>query len=326
MLLFGFLLSITMLEAKPDCILPGENVKLTLSNRPEVGQIAIIKLDVITPFDTDDAKISCFLPPEIEFINDKNYTVKYERFGLFSEEASERWGNRVIFYSGPVKKNDKKEFIFKIRIPSGEKYNIEADGKGGYDTLELDLGEPEPPDLPTTAKEYAGKKEGRNYIKTRIKQLRDGQLLDLTIPEDSLPPLRTELRIRTKDSPDLGVEYSSNPKGPIPFRHLVYVEHESPQVEVNCILPEGFEIVDGSSYKTSIDPEGMTRVLLYSGAMRFKESKAFYFKVRITRPLTLREHQTITETIQVETKLLTQENETLLKTDSRSIDFGRILY
>lgn len=293
------------------------SVEFILENKPEIGEFAVFRLSVTAPvnLDLERANIDCFLPQELELLDEKNYTIDFERYGNF-------WRKRVIFYSGSMKRGEKKEFIFKVRIPDGKRYLISA---GINEIIELDLGDPEPPEwhLPSTA---AGFREGKRYISSGVKQARDNQLVELDIPEDALPPLRTELRIRTKDKPDL-IEYEDNPKGPVPFRHLVYVEKESPQVEVSCILPQGFEIVpDGPEYKTSADPEGNTRVLLYSGAMRFKECKAFYFKVRVAKPLDIERGQAITKTIHVETKLLTQENEILTKTDSRSIDFGRILY
>lgn len=316
---FAILIPCDIVDAKMQ---PITRTKLTLENEPKIGGIAILKLSIIASenIDLEKTNIGCYIPLGLELIDD----MKYEISGDISRDAQEIWGNLIILYKGPMKKGEKKEFIFKVRIPDEKKYLISVYGSGGQ--VELDLGDPEPPEWQPQAQQDTKIIAGREHIITDIKQIKGQSASELTIPKEELPPLRTELRIRTKDMPDLGAEYSANPKGPIPFRHLVYVENESPLVEVNCILPEGFEIADGSEYKTSQDPEGNTRVLLYSAAMRFKESKAIYFQVKLAKPLNIGERETITKTIHVETKLLTQENETLTKTDSRSISFGRILY
>jgi hypothetical protein len=312
-LIIFFFFQISTINGK---ISPSTHVKLTLENQPEIGGSAVFRLIVTDPVGSINANIRCFLPEGLEFINENNYNVIYKQADTYPRE----WEHVVTFYSGTMRANEKKEFIFKVRIPDDRKYHIIAGGGDNYDTLELDLGDPEPPEWKPQTQPTAGYRDGKQYIQSGIKRLETKGLTDLTILQEELPPLRTELRIRTKDKPSLTLEYSWNPKGPVPLRYLVYTENPSPQVEVTCILPSGGAIDDESNYKVSQDSEGKTKILLYSGPMQPKECKAFYFKVQ---PAVLNSGE---YNIQTEVVMLTPEGEKLVKTDTQSIHFGRILY
>ena len=309
---FIFLSFITICEAKPKPIT--HHGKLTLQNEPKIGQIAIIKVIKTGGYDDTDAELGCFFPERLEFINDKGYKVTYVEPPLSLEK-----GLRVIFYSGPFKKREIKEALFKVRIPDDKKYTIV--GGGPYDPegkLEIDLGDPEPPEWLPQDMELVGEKEGRPHIKSSIKQLEGKGLIDLTIPEDSLPPLRTELKIRTKDRPHL---YLSNviAKTPgtvtiIPISYLVYTEEETPNLKATLTLPKGLRFIRGDkTHKIYSLRDGRQKVLLYSGQMRFKQCKAFYLKVKV---VTQKQEYPIEATAEI----TTIDDKKLLKEDKLVLD------
>src|SRR3989338_1652104 len=172
------------------------SVNLSLENEPKIDGIAILKLSIIAPenLDLNKTSIGCYIPLGLNLIDDIKFVISDD----ISQEASEKWGKLIIFYSGPMKKGEKKEFIFKIRIPDEKKYRIGV--YGSDEEIEIDLGDPEPPEWSSQDGERASIKDGKRYILVRgVKQLEGDRVSNLEIPEDSFPPLRTELRIRTKD-------------------------------------------------------------------------------------------------------------------------------
>ncbi|MEK7400372.1 MAG: hypothetical protein AAB116_25790 [Candidatus Poribacteria bacterium] len=291
-------------------------VKLTLENQPKIGEVAILKLVVSHPYALAKDSIECLLPEGLELINDNNYKV------IYAETTSGEWMNKVIFYSGSLEGGQEKEFVFKVRIPNGKKYLIFSGGGDNFDTLEIDLGDPEPPEWKPESQQRTAMVSGQEYILSGINRTTAGKSTELEIPKEALPPFRTEFKFRTKDRPDLRQEYSCNPKGEIPFRYLVYVEKDVPNVEITCNLPFGFEIVEGRDYRITKDEAGNSVILLYSGPMRSKEAKAFYFKIRVTKDIATEGKYAI----KVEANILTAENEKLYKADSQSIEFGRFSY
>lgn len=293
--------------AKP--IPPSYLTKLTLENNPQIGGIAILKLEIIATFDKPKVDIGCFLPEGLELVKDKKDRIIFSEPIVFPEK-----GKRIVFYSGPMKNGEKKEFVFKVRILDGRKYIIGGGSVGKGDYLEIDIGDSEPPEWKSQDKERAGIKDGKRSILSGIKQIEKDKVTDLEIPEDSPPSLRTELRIRTKDKPYIKMPY--NPQE-IPLRYLVYTEEETKKVEVTVELPEGLELINDRNYKV-IKQDKLTKVKLFQGSMRFKECKAFYFKVRSDKKERFR--------ARAQTKVLTTDGRELITEDYQDIELGRVLY
>lgn len=300
-----FLFFANKTEAKME--FPTHHREIKLQNEPIIGQITIIKQTVVGGYDDPNVELGCFFSEGLELINSGEYKIS-----LVEPPVALEKGFVAFFYSGPLKKGESKEAIFKVRIPDGKKYAIGQ--------LEIDLGDPEPPELTEARKDSGGIKDGKLHIKTAIKQLISGGFIDLAIPEDSLPPLRTELRMRTKERPEIG---GPPYPWPLPFRYLVYLEKESSKVEVSCILPMGFATVGELDYKIFQEPDGNIKVLLYSGPMRSKECKAIYFRIGRNNEINLPDGL---YNIKSEVILTTLENEKLIKTDSYPITLGRVLY
>lgn len=312
LLILGLNINYTCFAA--DWIKAGDT-ELTLENEPKIEGIAIIKIKATVYTDIPNeaitkARVYCGIPEGLQFINDKNYIVERKY------SVSDEWFDSVTLYEGPMKKNETKEILFKVKVPDTKKYTIFGGVTGSGDReLEIDLGEPQPPDWKAKGTERAGIKDGKHHILVRgIKQLDAGKLVDLTIPEDSLPPLRSELRIRTKDKPYINMPY--NPKE-IPLRYLVYVQEKTKDVEVTLELPEGLELINDQNYEIT-RKENLTLVKLFRGPMRFKECKAFYFKVRSDKKECFR--------VKAQTKVLTVDAKELMVEDYQDIELGRILF
>jgi len=264
--------------------------ELTVENEPEVDGVAIIKIAAVTSRGTLDNPISnaiiyCGIPEGVTLVNENDY--KTER----KQSVSGEWFTSVILYEGPMNKNEVREVIFKVKIPDEKKYVIFGGVTGSGDkVVEIDLGEPDFSQEPESS--FA-----------------------------EVPSLETELKIRTKYNPSLMSTHGVNPKGEIPFRYLIYTGMTSPEVEAYCILPEAFEMVNPEDYKITQEDDGGSKILLYSGAMDFKETKAFYFKVKRKKGIGDGAYE-----VKTEVNALTPEGEEHRKTDTQSITFGRILY
>lgn len=281
--------------AKPS--IPSYLTKLTLENNPQIGGIAVLKLEIIADFDKSEVAIGCFIPDGLEIVKDSETKI------ILSEPiASREKGNRIVFYSGPMRKGEKKEFIFRIRVLDGRKYIISGGAVGKGDYLEIDLGDPEPP-------EDTG---------SGLEQARAKKVSGSSISKDEIPPVRTELRIRTKNKPYISSPY--NPKG-IPLRYLIYSEEELRNVEITLELPDGLEFINDVSYEVSTqEKEGkrFSEIKLFQGPMRFKECKAFYFKVRSDKKERFK--------IRVWARFLTYDGKELITEDYQDIELGRVLY
>ncbi len=256
-------------------------VKLTMENSPEIGGIAVLKLVVLAGYDVQDADIGCFLPQGLELINDKGYKINF----LEPPESGET-GNNVKFYSGSMKKGERREIVFRMCIPDEKRYIIGAGGLDGSDYLEIDLGDPEPPELKSQSRQIEDIREIKSDVQREIQQLQEGKTSDFSISKDSLPPIRTELNIRPKDKPYYNywediAKLRPNEDIIIPVRYLVYTEEEVSDLKATIILPKGLEFIkDKENYEVSTLEDGRTEVLLYSGPMSSKQSQAFYFKVK----------------------------------------------
>lgn len=290
------------------------NVELTIENEPEIEGIAIIKIKAMVYTDIPNeainkARIYCGIPEGLEFINDKNYIVE-PKYSVSGE-----WFNSVTLYEGPMKEREEKEISFKVRIPDTKRYIIFGGVTGsGDEKIEIDLGEPEPPEWKTGDKNKIRTKEEKQYIQTRLKQVDKRGISELNISEDSLPPLRTELKIRTKHKPYIDMPY--NPQE-IPLRYLIYTEEAAKEVEVTVELPAGLELINMQEYETS-KVNGSTIFELFRGPMGFQECKAFYFKVRSDK-----EEQFI---VKVETGVLTTDGREFFTEDYRNIELRRLRY
>lgn len=292
--------------------------ELSLENEPEIGGIAIIKIKALFHGDIPNTAISkgeiyCLIPDGLKFINDKNY--KIERM---QGDTPKEWFDSVTLYEGPMKKDEIKEILFKVRILDEKKYIIFGGITGAVrKRLEIDLGEPEPPEwkpeVPQRIKILS--KQGTGVIGTRAKTggEKAEEVLDLELPKEIPPPVRTEFKIRTKDKPY--IEYWNSRF--IPLRYLIYSEEESPKVEVNFFLPEGLELVNDAGYEITQE-EGKTTVLVYSGPMRFKECKAFYLQVKPQKQELFY--------LKIQTRLTNLKNEELLKEDKLEINLSPMRY
>jgi hypothetical protein len=294
------------------------NTELILENEPKVGGVAIIRIKASVRTDIPNevvpkARIYCDVPEGLEFINDKGYIVEHK------QSVTGEWFDSVTLYEGPMKKDETRQILFKIKVPDAKKYTIRGGVTGGVDAeLEIDLGEPDPPEWNPRGKERVGIEEGKRYILSGIKQLEGGKLTDLKIPEDALPPLRTELRIRTKYEPYVHMPY--NPEG-IPLRFLVYSEEEPKGVLISIELPEGLELINDRNYEVTTEEKEGKRFAtgrLFKGPMRSKECRAFYFRLRSDK----KEHFVI----KVHTNVLTHDGKELFVEDQQIVELGRVLY
>ncbi|MFH1441378.1 MAG: hypothetical protein ABIH18_05005 [Candidatus Omnitrophota bacterium] len=296
------------------------SVKISLENEPNIGGIAILKLSVVAPknLDLERVNIGCYIPLELELVSD----IKFEISNNITEETREKWGNLFMFYTGPMKKSEKKEFILKVRIPDEKRYCISV--YGGDEEIEIDLGNPEPPEWNPEVKQrikiMPKQETGAVGIRARTGSEKLEDLSNLELPKETPPPFRTEFKIRTKDRPSIEYwNFKPEPGQPlvIPLRYLVYLEEEAPKVEVNLFLPEGIELVNDQDYR--ITQEGdKTKVLLYSGPMRFKECKAFYLQVKPQRRELFH--------LKINVQLTNLKNEELLKEDKLDINLASMRY
>lgn len=287
-----------------------DKIDLRLEKLSELNRTAVLNLTFYCGWDIKNTRIGCFLPEGIELIDGQDYKNKY------MESGYGEWGYSVTFYEGPLKKDEKKTFKFKVHILDDKKYYIRASGGDAtVAILELDLGDPEPPEWNPEVQErikILPKQEVRGETRVKVSDEKSEELLGLAkgVP----PPFRTEFKIRTKDRPNIQRwNLKASPDGPliVPLRYLIYSEEETPKVEVNLFLPEGIELVNAQDYQISQE-EGKTEVLLYSGPMPFKKSKAFYFQVKPQRREVF--------SLKVKTQLTNLKNEQLLKEDTVDID------
>lgn len=285
------------------------DVKLTLENEPKIGEVTILKLNMKSSINRKTVNIICGIPAGVKLITDKNYPTIQRN--VFCGEVTE-----VTLWSGSLKKNELKEFFLNIYIPDGKRYIFYASAGGSGEVTEIDLGQPEPPEWKSGNEEKIKTKEGKRHIRTDIKKMEYGSLSELTLPEDELPPIRTELTTRTKYDPSISMPYNPDE---IPFRYLVYTEVETKETKVTVELPQGIELIDKQEYELTKE-NGITSVNLFQGTMGAKESKAFYFKVRVDTK------QGELFMIKGKTSVLTLEGEEFFVDDQQKLNFGRILY
>lgn len=290
------------------------DTELTLEKEPRIGKIAIIKIKATVYTDIPNeaitkARIYCGIPNGLQFINDKNYIVERKY------SVSDEWFDSVTLYEGPMKKNETKEILFKMRVPDTKKYIVFGGVTGSGDReLEIDLGDPESPEWRPADKETVRGIGEKLYIRTGIKQVDSKGVSELDISKGDLPPLRTELRIRTKNRPYIKPPY--NPQE-IPLRYLVYAEEETKEVGVTVELPDGLELINDKNYAVT-KKDKSTIVNLYQDPMRFKECRAFYFKVRSDKKERFR--------VKAQTRVLTVDGKELIVEDYQDIELGRVLY
>lgn len=281
--------------AKPS--IPSYLTMLTLENNPQICGIAILKLEIIADFDKSEVDIGCFIPDGLEIVRDPETKI------ILSEPiVSPEKGNRIVFYSGPMRKGEKKEFIFRIRVLDGRRYIISGGAVGKGDYLEIDLGDLEPP-------------ENRD---SSLGQISAKRISGSNISNDEIRSVRTELRIRTKDKPYIAAR--DNPKE-IPLRYLIYSEEELKNVEVSLELPEGLDLINDGNYEVSTqEKEGkkFTEVKIFQGPMRFKECKAVYLKVGSNKKERFR--------VKVKTKVLSFDDRETIINDCQNIELERVLY
>lgn len=142
----------------------GKFTKLTMENNPEIGGVAVLKIVFSSPIDVPKVDIYCFLPEPLEMVGNKEYEVTYQE--SFTGEV----GNKVILWSGSVRGGEKKEFLLRVKVPDGRKHIVDAGGIEESDYLEIDLGEPEPPESKSQNKENISSDEEMPSIPTGIKQ------------------------------------------------------------------------------------------------------------------------------------------------------------
>jgi hypothetical protein len=293
-------------------------VELTLENEPKAEDIATIKIKATVFTDIPNnavakAIIYCGIPDELELINNKNYLVERK------VSTSNNYFNLVTLYEGPMKKNETKEIIFRVRIPDEKKHTVFGGVTGGIDKeLEINFGEAEPPELEIQKKEITAINEEMPSIISGIKQSIAGKHSSVEFYECTLQPLRTELKIRTKNNPYVTPPY--NPKE-IPLRYLVYTEDEGKEVNVTIELPEGLILINGQNYKTTTterEGEKITIIALFEGPMHLKECKAFYFKLRADK----KEHFKI----RVKATIITNDDKKFMAENFQDIELGKILY
>ncbi|MDP2905994.1 MAG: hypothetical protein Q8O22_06830 [Candidatus Omnitrophota bacterium] len=289
-----------------------DTAELEIENISESDRTATLKLFFLCGADSQNIEISGFLPEGIQLLDTKDYKIEYNKSGY------REWGNSVIFFSGPMKRNERRNFIFKVQILDNKKYAIRAGGgDASVAVLEIDLGEPEPPEL-NNQSEVTVVKEEKPLLVSGIKQIKEKVESAAPNTSETMSSLRTELRMRTKDRPS--IDYYKDKLMIIPFRYLIYTEVEAPQTVVTLNLPQGIEFVKEAPYEVSILEGGQQQVLLYSGPMRFKECKALYFNVRV---LTREEKE---YPVEVTARVTTLNGKTLLKEDKMSIDMQRKLF
>lgn len=328
-----------------------DKIELTLEKLSELNKIAVLKLTFYCGWDIKDTRIGCFLPKGLELIDSEDYKNEYRESG-YGE-----WGYSVVFYEGLLKKGEKKTFEFKVRISDDKRYCIKASGGDAtVAILEIDLGDPEPPDwkpelkraviidgkryfpgrsrdkakvgensneLIEMEKDTAGRlvSETSEYFLSGIKQLKDGKSQDFILLAGSPLPLLTELKIRTKDRPDYDyyreLVLNPQPGSSIPVRYLVCTEKETPGLKATLTIPKGLEFINEENYEISSLDDGRQKVMLYSGPMRLKECKAFYFKLKTVS------WQEEAFPLQALSQVTTLDGKELIKEDGLIIDLRR---
>jgi hypothetical protein len=322
-----------------------------LENQPAVGGIAILKITVLAGYDVENANVGCFLPQGLRLVNDKGYKVI-----LLEPPKSEEPGTNVKLYSGIMKKGESKEIIFRVLIIEKKKYLIGAGGLDGSDYLEIDLGDPEPPEWKPEIKKVMiidGKRylPGRNrenakvgerscelielkdnpaaggssgtdeYYITGIKYLGEGRMEDLILPVNSPPPFRTEFKKRTKDRPYYYYhreDYDPYAGKPIliPFRYLVYTENETPDLKASLIIPKGLEFVSAGKEQYQKWPLPDGGTKVLLYSGPMHFNQSKAFYFKIKPPFPTKEEYVI----RAKTELTAAGGKKLLKEDTLSID------
>lgn len=248
----------------------GTKVCLLLENEPIIGGDAILKLIVTPSLDASNIDIVCTIPDELDFINDNDFTVEHnDMFGAGQV--------RIVLWSGPVRAKVNMEFIIRVVIPDGKKYFISAGAGGGNDSIEIDLGDPEPPIWDPTNKEKAGLKNGEQLVLSGVKKMVAGKEVDLMISEASVPILRAEIGVITKGGKRIKPEIGEV----ITLRLLINSVHNG-DIYVSFCLPRGMElqdVQDGKTGKSITRDNGNNMIKIFGGHINANETKSFYIDV-----------------------------------------------
>lgn len=252
-----------------------ENQILTLLNEPEIGGIAEFRIRAESFWNDKEMEITCEIPEGWEFINDQNYATE----NVFLVNQDGKKGIRVYFWKGYMEVGKVKEILFKARIPDGKKYMFSVYTNHDSELFELDLGQPDPPDLYKGSVGY-GITQIYEFIEKPYPYYPERTEIvkkEFALSQGEIPPVSTELRKRTKHIPYISnIIYSDE----VPLRYLVYTDIEAKKVTVTVNIPrKDLELVDEENYQVTKTDEQLN-VTLYHGPMKAKESKAFYFKVR----------------------------------------------
>ena len=105
---------------------PPIDIAFTLENSPQAGQEAVLKLKVI-PFEDMHADISCLLPEGIEPVREAGVMVRpYEEKHWRNRQQQPSHIEVVQLWVGPLTAGTTKEFVFRVKVPDKERYELIA--------------------------------------------------------------------------------------------------------------------------------------------------------------------------------------------------------
>lgn len=118
---------------------PPVDISFNFEGIPQIGKEVGIKVKV-TPKEEMHAEITCFLPAGLEAITDKKdinlrHVRDEEPYGqrYIKDNREKVRGNKdkkqikptaLCLWLGPIKANETKEYIFQVKIPDSQRYEI----------------------------------------------------------------------------------------------------------------------------------------------------------------------------------------------------------
>lgn len=104
---------------------PPVDIEFTMEDIPRVGEEVTLRLKV-TPQEDMHADISCLLPEGIESIREKGLMVRPYRDRRYGEQQQTRYRQAIELWVGPLKGGATKEFVFRVKVPDKERYELIA--------------------------------------------------------------------------------------------------------------------------------------------------------------------------------------------------------